>query len=70
MLKRPLILVLEDERSQRDYYELLLTNSGYDVKAYSYLEDAVAALDHHEFDAFVVDLRIGVKDPINANAGG
>ena len=70
MLKRPLILVLEDERSQRDYYELLLTNSGYDVKAYSYLEDAVAALDDHDFDAFVVDLRIGVKDPINANAGG
>lgn len=70
MIKRPLILVLEDERSQRDYYELLLTKAGYEVKAFSYLEDAITALDDYDFDAFVVDLRIDVKEPQNANAGG
>ena len=67
---KPLIMVLEDESSQREYYELLLIEVGFDVQTYSYYEDAVIALDMHEFDAFVVDLKIDVKELINAGAGG
>jgi DNA-binding NtrC family response regulator len=67
---RPLILVLEDEKSQREYYELLLIEIGYDVKTYSYYEDAVSALDTYEFHAFVIDLKIDVKEQKNAGAGG
>lgn len=68
--EKPLILVLEDEKSQRDYYELLLSEVGFDVKAYSYYEDAVSALDMYGFDAFVVDLKIDVKEQKNTGAGG
>ena len=67
---KPLILVLEDEKSQRDYYELLLSETGFNVKSYSYYEDAVAALDIYEFHAFVVDLKVDVKEQKNAGAGG
>lgn len=68
--RKPTILLLEDEKAQRDYAALLLTEIGYDVKSYSYLEDALDALDVHMFDAFVVDLKIDVKTPANYNCGG
>ena len=67
---KPLIMILEDELSQREYYGYLFAEIGFSVKTYSFYEDAVDALEKYEFDAFVVDLKIDVREKQNADAGG
>jgi DNA-binding NtrC family response regulator len=66
----PCLLLLEDDTSQSKYYTLLLTEAGFNIKAFTYFEDAVDALDEQEFDAFVLDLQIDIREMKNRDAGG
>ena len=53
------ILVVDDERSMRDYLEILLRKAGHEVVAVGALGPAREALAQRELDLVITDLKLG-----------
>lgn len=58
------ILIVEDEKSLSDAYELVLKKAGYRTHAASNGEEALAAFDKQEFDLVLLDLRLPKMDGV------
>jgi len=58
MLGSPSILVVEDERSMREFLEILLRRQRYAVTAVNDGAEALAVLEEREFDAVITDLKM------------
>jgi two-component system response regulator HydG len=54
--ERARILILDDEECIRYTYESFLSEEGYDVTTACNYIDALAAVDHEEFDLIFVDI--------------
>ncbi len=61
----PHILVVEDEIVWQGIYRDLLRALGYTVSLTGNLKDAIYQLEHHEFDAFLIDVRLMDSDERN-----
>ncbi len=53
------ILVVDDERSMRDYLEILLRKGGFEVVTAASVAAAEEALNHGGFDLVISDLKLG-----------
>ncbi len=51
------ILVVDDERSMREFLEILLRKEGYDVTTAGDVDSALLALDSDDYDLVVTDIR-------------
>lgn len=56
------ILIAEDEKPMAKALELKLTHEGYDAKAVFNGEEALAELEHGEFDLAILDLMMPKVD--------
>ena len=52
------ILVVDDERSMRDFLEILLQRDGHEVVCCSQASEAIAALDGDDFELVISDIRM------------
>jgi DNA-binding NtrC family response regulator len=57
-MARQNILVVDDEKLQREIYETILTSAGYDVTTASSGEAALKFLDDRKFDLVLTDLKM------------
>lgn len=57
-MARKNILVVDDEKLQREIYETILTSAGYDVTTASSGEAALKFLDDRKFDLVLTDLKM------------
>jgi two-component system response regulator PilR (NtrC family) len=53
------ILVVDDERSMREFLEILLAKQGHEVATESDVAGALERLSETEFDLVLTDLRLG-----------
>jgi len=53
------VLVVDDERSMREFLEILLRKQGHDVLTAAHLPGALAAVSEGDLDLVVTDLRLG-----------
>lgn len=58
------ILIVEDEKSLSDAYELILKKAGYHTDAAFNGEEALAAFDKQDFDLVLLDLRMPKMDGV------
>lgn len=59
------IIVVDDEKQQRDIMKLLLVNEGYEVRTFCCAEDALAGMKKAEPDIVITDLRMEGRDGIS-----
>ncbi len=59
------ILVVDDERSMREFLEILLRKQGHEVAAAADVEGALARLGEGDVDLVVTDLRLGAGSGID-----
>ncbi len=59
------ILVVDDERSMREFLEILLTKEGYRVSLAASGEEAFNVLEHNSFDLIITDIRMQDIDGID-----
>jgi len=52
------ILIVDDEKGQRDILNLILKKEGYDIVDVPGVSEALAELDKHEFDLIMTDLKM------------
>ena len=52
------ILIVDDEKSMRDFLKILLAKEGYDVIVASDGEQALGALDGNQIDLVISDIRM------------
>ena len=52
------ILIVDDERSMREFVSILLRKQGYTVELATSGEEAVEALDQQDFDLVLTDLKM------------
>ncbi|MEI6207359.1 MAG: sigma-54 dependent transcriptional regulator [Desulfuromonadales bacterium] len=52
------ILIVDDEKGQRDILNLILKKEGYSVVDVSGVRDALVQLERHEFDLIITDLKM------------
>src|SRR5688572_12776504 len=57
-MARKNILVVDDEKLQREIYEAVLTEAGYEVTTAASGEAAVKFLDDRKFDLILTDLKM------------
>lgn len=55
---RQAVLVVDDERSMREFLEILLTGEGYEVSLASSGEDAVEVLERSRFELVITDIKM------------
>jgi two-component system nitrogen regulation response regulator NtrX len=65
-LRKPSLLVIDDERSIRDTLALILESEGYDVRTAGSAEDGLAALEVQRADCVVLDVRLPGMDGLQA----
>ena len=53
------ILIVDDERSMREFLEILLAKQGHHVSAEADLPGALRRVAEAEFDLVITDLRLG-----------
>jgi len=58
------ILVADDERSMREFLEIMLTKEGYEVQTAANGRDALALVEKELFDLAILDIRMGKIDGI------
>lgn len=58
MTKKGSILIVDDEKSQRDILNLILKKEGYDVVDVSGVREAFVQLEKREFDLIMTDLKM------------
>src|SRR3979409_1426671 len=63
-MARKSILVVDDEKSQREILEMILTGEGYDVTTASSGEAAMKFAKEHRFDLVLTDLKMTGMDGI------
>lgn len=63
-MKKENILVVDDERGQRDILKTILSGEGYDVVAASNGREAVKAIHEGVFDVILTDLKMPDRDGI------
>lgn len=56
--RRGSILIVDDEKGQRDILNLILKKEGYDIVDVSSVREALDQLDRHEFDLIMTDLQM------------
>lgn len=61
-LKKLKIVLVDDEKQQRDILQLLLENEGYQVRNFCCVADALAGIKKEEPDIVITDLRMGGRD--------
>jgi len=59
------ILVADDERSMREFLEILLTKEGYRVSLAASGEEAFKILENNTFDLLITDIRMQDIDGID-----
>ncbi|MFH0844192.1 MAG: response regulator, partial [Pseudomonadota bacterium] len=59
------ILVVDDERSMREFLDILLTKEGYDVSVASSGDEARQLLETEGFDLVITDIRMKGIDGIH-----
>lgn len=59
------ILVVDDERSMREFLEILLTKEGYQVTLANNGEEACQVLEHQKFDLLITDIKMKDVDGID-----
>ncbi len=59
------ILVVDDERSMREYLEILLRKEGHQATIVERASDAIALADEVDFDLVLSDLRIGKESGLD-----
>ena len=59
------ILVVDDERSMREFLEILLAQQGHEVSSEAELGGALARIADSEFDLVGTDLRLGRESGID-----
>ena len=52
------ILIVDDERSMREFLEILLQREGHDVRACASVADALQALEDADFDLVISDIKM------------
>ncbi len=62
--KQPVILIVEDERSLSDAYQMILRKSGYEVYAAYDGQEALTAVKEHPPTLILLDLRMPRMDGI------
>ncbi len=65
-LRKPSILVIDDERSIRDTLALILESEGYDVRTAGSAEDGLTELEARRADCVVLDVRLPGMDGLAA----
>lgn len=63
-MKTEKILVVDDERSMREFLEIMLTKEGYDVQTAANGKDALALVEKELFDLAILDIRMAKMDGI------
>jgi two-component system response regulator PilR (NtrC family) len=63
-LKTETILVVDDERSMREFLEIMLTKEGYDVRTAANGQEALALIRKNLFDLVILDIRMPKMDGI------
>ena len=58
------ILIVDDEKSMREFLDIMLTSEGYDVTLASGGKEACELLDSETFDLIVTDIRMKDIDGI------
>ena len=56
--KRPKILVVDDEKSMREFLEIMLAKEGYETIVANDGEQACEILDKETFDLVITDIRM------------
>ena len=59
------ILVVDDERSMREFLEILLRKEGYDVTTVGDVDAALVALDSDDFDLVISDIQMPGKSGLD-----
>ena len=59
------LLVVDDERSMREFLEILLRKEGYDVTTAGDVEAALVALDSDDFDLVISDIQMPGKSGLD-----
>ncbi len=59
------ILVVDDERSMREFLEILLRKEGYDVTTAGDVDGALVALDSDDFDLVISDIQMPGKSGLD-----
>src|SRR5262249_14026358 len=59
------ILVVDDERSMREFLEILLRKEGYEVATASDVDGALVALESDEYDLVVSDIQMPGKSGLD-----
>ena len=52
------ILVVDDERSMREFLEIFFRGEGYDVTTAADVDSALLALDADDFDVVITDIQM------------
>jgi two-component system response regulator PilR (NtrC family) len=60
------ILVVDDERSMREFLEIMLAKEGYEVRTAANGREALAAVERELFDLAILDIRMPKMDGITA----
>jgi two-component system response regulator PilR (NtrC family) len=55
----PRILVVDDERSLREFLEIFFQRDGYSVTTAASVEEALVALDADDYDVVISDVQMG-----------
>jgi NtrC-family two-component system response regulator AlgB len=63
--KRPLVLIVDDEKNIRTTLSMCLESIGYEVTAVGSVELALAAVSRQKFDLAFLDLRLGEKNGLD-----
>ncbi len=59
------ILVVDDELSMREYLELLLTQSGYEVACAPSAREAIPRIQSEDFDLVISDMKLGSESGLS-----
>lgn len=63
-MKTERILVVDDERSMREFLEIMLTKEGYEVRTAANGKEALALVEKELFDLAILDIRMPKMDGI------
>jgi DNA-binding response OmpR family regulator len=60
-LRKPRVLLLDDDTSMQKLVSLLLKREGYRVEVFTSGNDAIAAIEENDYDAILVDLMMPLE---------
>ena len=63
--KKYKIVVIDDELSMRDFFEIMLSKDGYDVSSFENGNDAIVFMKQNNVDLVITDLNMPKMDGIS-----